>query len=114
MKDEIMALLDKVQAMRQAQNAYFKFKGDPDHKKGILIRSKQLETEVDIDTARLRHTLLDGRLNEEIDSHDKLLMSERARVIGELSFISFRVDSNSKAYLDKLIEDLKANRKVPA
>lgn len=111
MKNQLIALLDKVQAMRQAQNAYFKFKGDPEQKKRILTRSKQLESEVDIETARMKDQLVLNGLT----GKDDLQLSERTRVIGELVMLSPRVEASHRAYLNDVIEDLKANVKgVPA
>lgn len=103
MKNEIKAFVDKVQDMRQAQKAYFRFKGDAENKKGILIRSKSLETEVDIEAERLQ-----GKLAP----LDSLTLSERARVIGELTLLSPKLDRLSMSFVDQLIDELKTGIKV--
>lgn len=107
MMNNVIAFLDKVQEMRQAQNAFFKFKGDPEQKKGILISSKRLETEVDIETARLKDQLVLNGLT----GRDDLDINERARMIGELITLAPQVSAASRAFVNALIDDLKANKK---
>lgn len=102
MKNQITDFLNKVQEMRQAQKAYFRFRGDAENKKGILIRSKSLETDVDIEAERLQSALA---------SVDNLTISERARVIGELNLLSPRLDRLSISFIDQLIDELKNNSK---
>ena len=94
MKTEIIHFLNKVQEMRQAQKNYFKLR-----EKSVLIRSKQLELEVDQEAERLK---------QNVEAVDQLELTERARVIGELLLLSVRVDNPSRAFINSLIEDLSA------
>jgi len=80
--------------MRQAQKNYFKLR-----EKSVLIRSKQLELEVDQEAERLK---------QNVEAVDQLELTERARVIGELLLLSVRVDNPSRAFINALIEDLSA------
>jgi hypothetical protein len=94
MRHEILSFLNKVQEMRLAQKNYFKLR-----EKSVLIRSKQLELEVDQEAERLKIS---------VESVDHLEITERARVIGELLLLSVRVDNPSRVFINALIEDLSA------